>query len=97
MKVMDGYQLETEQILMTLLDQVEKPHEHHLFFERHRGWVMRYSIMHDPKEVSARVKQRLGTKSLSEAIRCRDAVFKALEKASAPVQKRIKRHNATKA
>lgn len=53
---------------------------HHLHWEKHKGWMLRVTVDLGPKVVGKRVKFRLGTKDLEEALKSRELVLSTLRK-----------------
>ena len=52
---------------------------HHIDWEKGRGWFMRLTISLDAKRVGKRIKFRLKTRDIEEAIKRRDVVFSAFK------------------
>lgn len=48
---------------------------HHVSWEKGRGWFMRITILHNNKQVGKRIKVRLKTRDLQEAIARRDVIL----------------------
>jgi transcriptional regulator with XRE-family HTH domain len=64
---------------------------HHLHWEKHKGWVLRVTVDVVTKEVGKRLRFRLGTRDLQEAIRNRTLVLGTLRKLGLKVRPRQQR------
>jgi len=56
------------------LTRLRVQESHHLYHDKGRGWETRFTIQWSEKEVGRRIKRRLGTHDLLEAIRIRDVI-----------------------
>lgn len=67
---------------------------HHLFWEEQRGWTLRFTLERDRKMIGQRMKFRLKTHRLDEAIERRDLIVGMIRKFGLKISDRRQRRKA---
>lgn len=69
--------------------------DHHLYFERHKGWMMRVTVQIGKKVVGKRIKFALKTRDREEAEKRRDVMILGLKRLGLTVRVRLQKKWST--